>query len=123
MQLTEDQNDSQYQIQAYEPGTITINQQHYKKSLILTPQVLISDWAPQSLSELTDQHLEQILALKPDLILLGTGETFKMPPTRLLAPLYQAGYGAECMDTCAACRSFIALSSEGRKVAAALLIK
>ena len=123
MQLTEDTNHCQYQIQAYHPGKITINDVLYTKSLILTPDVLISDWGPQSLADLSAHHLEKILELKPEIILLGTGKKFKMPPAALLAPIYKRQQSVECMDTGAACRTFIALSSEGRRVAAGLLIE
>ena len=142
MQLTEDTNNCSYQIRAYQPGEITIshkasrsdstpqssihNPQSYKvytKSLILTADTLITDWEPQSLAELMAQHLEKILDLKPEIILLGTGEKFVMPPTALLAPIYERGLSVECMNTGAACRTFIALSSEGRNIAAGLLIK
>jgi len=123
MQLTEDTNNVQYQIRAYEPGKITINDEVYTQSLIITPTSLITHWEPQSLEELTAQHLEEILALKPEIILLGTGQQFRMPATSLLAPIYAHRRNVESMNTGAACRTFIALSSEGRNVAAALLIK
>jgi uncharacterized protein len=40
----------------------------------------------------------------------------------LLAPLVEAGIGWEVMDTGAACRTYNILMSEGRNVAAALLM-
>ena len=123
MPLTEDTNKCRYQIRAYRPGEITINEAVYTKSLILTSESLICDWGPQTLAELTAQHLEKILELQPEIILLGTGGEFIMPPTALLAPIYERKLSVDCMDTGAACRTFIALSSEGRNVAAALLIK
>ena len=45
-----------------------------------------------------------------------------MPAPELLLPLFEAGIGFEAMGTEAACRSYNVLMSEGRKVAAALLI-
>jgi len=115
MQLNEDNNDTQYQIKAYKPGEITINDKTYTQSLIVTPYTLIKDWRPQSIDDITKEDIEQILKLKPEIILLGMGTQAVMPPPELRQ--------FDCMDNGAACRTFVALSSEGRHVAAALLIK
>lgn len=122
MALTEDTNNSAYQIRAYEPGKITVNQDTYTQSLIIAPDQLILDWAPQSLAELQAAHFNKILALKPEIVILGTGKRFIMPPPSQLAPLYQQHLGVECMDTGAACRTYTALIAEGRRIVAALLI-
>lgn len=123
MILTEDTGHGDYRIRAYEPGSITINETTYTHSLIITPTQLIPHWPPRSLKELTATHCQAILALKPEIIILGTGIKFVMPPASQLALLYQHKLGVECMDTGAACRTFTALMSEGRNVVAALLIE
>jgi uncharacterized protein len=122
MILTEDTSSSEYQIRAYKPGAITVNDKTYTKSLIISAHDLILDWPPQSLAELHAEDLNKILALKPEIVILGTGKRFTLPPQAQLAPLYQARLGVECMDTGAACRTYTALMSEGRRVIAALLI-
>ena len=122
MIITEDSGDGMFKIQAYKPGAITINEKVYTQSLIISPNELISFWEPQSLTELKAPHLNKILTLKPEIILLGTGQRFIMPPTSLLAPLYAQKLSVENMDTGAACRTYTALMTEGRKVVAALLI-
>lgn len=122
MEINEDQSDAKYQIKAYEPGKIRINSQDYQRSLIVSANELIADWPPQGLADLTEAHWQLVLALKPEIILLGTGRRFVMPKPELLAPVYQAKIGIEPMDTGAACRTYMALASEGRKVVAALLI-
>lgn len=114
MQITEDTNDSSYQIRAYKPGEVTINDKKYTKSLVVSNDTLIETWGPKTIEDITQEHIDRILALKPEIILLGTGEKFIIPPDTLRQ--------FECMNTAAACRTFIALTSEGRKVAAALLI-
>jgi uncharacterized protein len=121
MILSEDSNTSNYIIKGYKPGLITINSESYSESIIVNSQQLIK-WPPSSLDDLLAEHLEHIIALKPEIILLGTGIHFKMPPAEQLEPIYRHGMGVECMDTGAACRTFSVLSSEGRNVIAALLI-
>lgn len=122
MTLTEDKSSAKYQIRAYQPGAITINEQTYSNSVIISTSHLITDWPPQSLAELQPEHLATILALQPEIVILGAGKRFILPPPAQLAPLYQAGFGVECMDTGAACRTFMVLATEGRHVVAALLI-
>lgn len=122
MILNQDSSDAKFQIRAYELGRITVNETVYQHSLIISAEHLISDWRPQSLQELKPEHWQAALALKPEVILLGTGERFQMPAQHLLAPVYQQKLGVEIMDTRAACRTYMALIAEGRKVLAALLI-
>ncbi len=123
MILTEDKGIGDYHIRAYEPGAITVNETIYRKSLIVSPVHLIDDWPPQSLGALKEAHLQAILDLKPEIVIIGTGQRFTLPPVEKLATLYQGRIGVECMDTGAACRTYTALMSEGRHVVAALLIE
>lgn len=122
MILTQDSSDALFQIRAYQPGQITVNDQIYRGSLIVSPQHIIPDWAPQSLQELKPQDWLPILHLNPEVILLGTGDRFKMPPPLLLEPAHAQKISVESMNTGAACRTYMALAAEGRRVVAALLI-
>jgi uncharacterized protein len=122
MIFNEDQSDAAYQIKSYDSHKIKINDQIYQNSIIITPNTLIPNWRPRSLAELGAQDLQAIIDLQPEIVLLGTGNKFKMPPAKLLQPLYEAGLGVECMDTGAACRTYTALMAEGRNVVAAILI-
>lgn len=118
-----DENQSTYQIRAYQPGMIQINDQMFTKSLIITPDQLIENWAPQTVDELTAAMLAPILELKPDILLIGTGSTHIILPIQLYGDLINQSIGVEVMSTSAACMTFNALSAENRRVAAALLIK
>jgi uncharacterized protein len=109
-------------VRAYEPGRITIGEQHYHASLILTGQRLIEDWRPRTAAELLHEDFVLVLELQPEILLLGTGSRLDFPSPALTARLLQHGIGVEVMDTAAACRTFNILLSEQRNVAAALLI-
>ena len=109
-------------IRAYTPGRVTINQDVYTTSLIVTPERLIADWEPRRFSELTAAHFEAIAVLNPEVVLLGTGAQLQFPAAALTRALVAAQIGFEAMDTGAACRTYNVLMSEGRRVAAALLI-
>ncbi|MFZ2315459.1 MAG: Mth938-like domain-containing protein [Gammaproteobacteria bacterium] len=122
-QLDLDQNNAKYQIRGYQPGLMQINEQMLTQSLIITPNQLIENWPPQTIEELTAEHLKMITDLKPDILLIGTGSKHVLLKTDIYGELVNQGIGVEVMSTAAACRTFNALASEDRKVAAALIIK
>jgi uncharacterized protein len=63
-----------------------------------------------------------MIALKPSMIIVGTGEKQIFPSAALYAKATNAGIGVEIMNTPAACRTYNILMSEGRSIAAALLM-
>lgn len=122
-QLDLDQNNANYQIRGYQPGLMQINEQMLTHSLIVTPSQLIENWAPQTIDALTAEHLKIIMELKPDILLIGTGSKHVLLKTDIYGELVNQGIGVEVMSTSAACRTFNALASEDRNVAATLIIK
>lgn len=127
MKLHLTHSEGQNLITAYTHEAISINHRAYSSNLIVLPDTLITNWTSVSnltltLDNLTEIDFTRIIALKPEVVLLGTGKThqFLHPKTsRLLAT---HGLYLECMSTSAACRTYNILMSEGRKVAAALLL-
>lgn len=118
-----DENLSTYQVRSFQPGKIQINESFFSVSIIVTPDTLIEHWAPQTVQAITAQSLQPILALKPDVLLIGTGTTFSFLSLDVYGDLINHGIGVEIMDSSAAARTFNALSSENRRVAAALIIR
>ncbi len=126
-------NANSNRIVRYEPGSIHIIATTspafpnaapliLQTSFIITADQLITDWTPQQSEDITDAHIDEVLALRPDVILLGTGKRLRFPAPHLLAHSQQHRVGIEVMDTAAACRTYNLLAAEGRKVAAALLM-
>ena len=99
-----------------------LNRRRYSSSLVVAGDRLISDWPVASVDSLTGDHLAALVALAPEIVLLGTGARFQFPPPARLATLYGAGIGVEVMDTPAACRTYNILQGEGRNVVAALVL-
>jgi uncharacterized protein len=108
-------------VRAYSPGVLRIGEREFSRSVILSAEALV-DWRPQHIAELTAADLEPALALRPEVLLLGSGARQVFPAPALLAQLYAARIGFEVMDTGAACRTYNVLVAEGRAVAAALII-
>ena len=90
--------------------------------MILTATVIIEGWRPASVQDLTAADLEPVLGLAPEVVLLGTGAHQQFPDSAILRILYEQRIGVEIMDTSAACRTYNVLVSEGRSVAAALIV-
>jgi len=120
--LTPDDNNALFQIRGFKSGAIQINDQIYNSSIIISAKNLITDWQPQSVTELSAKDLEIILTLKPTILLIGTGDTQQFIPVEIYGELINHGIGVEVMNTPAACRTYMALTSENRNVVAALLL-
>ena len=122
MKFTLDSPATLYVVRGYTPGLLRIGQRELTRSVIVSAESLIDDWRPQNIGELTAEDLEPALALRPEVLLLGSGARQVFPPHELLARLHAARVGLEVMDTGAACRTYNVLVGEGREVAAALII-
>ena len=99
-----------------------VNGERFDRSLVVLAEEVRVDWAVAGFDGLEEMHFAYFLALKPDVLLLGTGATQRFPHPRLYRVLTDAGIGVECMDTPAACRTYNILVAEDRKVVAAILI-
>ena len=109
-------------IRAYSPTEVRVGEQSLRASCIVTADTVISEWEPGSYAELTPSHLEAVLALKPELVLLGTGAMQRFPPSQIRAAFIAHGVALEVMDLGAACRTYNILVQEDRRVAAALFL-
>ena len=103
-------------------GFIEINKVCHTRNLIVMTDKLILDWQATDFVSLEEAHFAQILALKPEVVLLGTGEKHQFLHPKIVQSLTAQGIPLECMTTAAACRTYNFLMSEGRNVAAALIL-
>ena len=99
-----------------------VNGERYDHSIVVLAEEVRSDWLVAGFDALSEVHFTYFLALKPEVLLLGTGARQRFPHPRLYRALTDAGIALECMDTPAACRTYNILVAEDRKVVAAILI-
>ena len=118
MKFAQDKQDEGYVITAYGDDSVSINGKPFQESLIITPTKLEENWSITSIDQLTKNHIEQILALNPELILIGTGNKLTFPAVELYSSIIKQGIGVDFMDTGAACRTYNILMSEDRDVVA-----
>lgn len=122
MKLHLTQSAGSYLITGHGPGWVEVNETRHTQSLIVLPALLATDWQVPDFEALAEAHFEYLAGLAPEVVLLGTGLRHRFVHPRLSRALTEAGIGLECMDTAAACRTFNILMSEGRHVAAALIL-
>ena len=112
-------------ITGHGPCFVAVNGNTISNPVIVLPDRLINPWpiaaAVISVGTLTIADFAGLFELKPELVVFGSGSVFCFPDRRLMAAFAQARIGFEVMDTPAACRTYNVLTSEGRRVAAALL--
>lgn len=101
---------------------ITVVDRELKASFILSPERAVEDWPVSNAAHLGESHVESVLALKPELVLLGTGSRQQFPPAAFMAGFLRRGIGIEVMDNAAAARTYDLLASEGRRVVAAFIL-
>lgn len=108
-------------VTACDNDSVAINGIIYNRSLIVLPEMPPTAWPVTSFEMLATKHFDQIAALAPDVVLLGTGLRQRFVRPELTIQLNLHRIGIECMDNRAACRTYSLLQAEGRKVALALI--
>ncbi len=113
-------------INGHGPGFVAVNGSNINHPVIVLPDKIIDPWLitsmPATAQSLCVADFAALLAIKPELVVFGSGAKFQFPLPTILAVFSTARIGFEVMDTPAACRTYNVLMSEGRRVAAALLI-
>ena len=123
MKLQSDPHSGANTITGYGDGYVEINKTPYAHAVVLSSNGAISEWSAQSFDDLETHHFAQLIDLKPELILIGTGKRQRFPKPELLKALISAKIGFEIMDSQAACRTYNILVSEGRQVLLALILE
>jgi len=123
MKFQPDVNASVNMISRLDGERVWVGPRAYTGSLIVPWQGDALPWAPTATESLAVEHFHDVLGLTPELVIFGSGRRMQFIAPTLYRPLIEQRIGMETMDTAAACRTFNVLSSEGRRVVAALIIE
>ncbi len=123
MKLQSDSHSGANTITGYGDGYVEITQVPYAHAVLLSSEGVISEWPAKSFEDLEASHFAQMVAIKPELVLIGTGSRQRFPRPQLLKSLIDAKIGFEIMDSQAACRTYNILVGEGRQVLLALIVE
>ncbi len=126
MRFTRDATAGINLIRGYGGGELRINDTVYRGAIIVSAAQLLNEPHLATVGALTSEELlgtdgSRIMALDPEVILLGTGERQIFPPAEFATRFLRKGIGVEVMDTGAACRTYNVLVAEQRRVVAVLL--
>ena len=97
-----------------------IGEQLHKGSLLVSSDKVLK-WPPSEVAELEDEHIDAVLALEPEIVIIGTGPQQVFLPPLTMMKFYERGVGVEVMTSEAACRTFNILVSDGRNAVVALM--
>ncbi|MBM5812612.1 MAG: hypothetical protein FJ191_11715 [Gammaproteobacteria bacterium] len=122
MELTQDPAAHPHLVVSYADDTVRLNTGVFRSSLLVARELLITDWSPPAPDALALDHFAPVLALAPDVLILGTGTRQRLPPPALYAAFAERDIGLEVMDNAAACRTYNVLFGEYRSVVLALML-
>jgi len=109
-------------ISRHDGARIWVGADAHDRSVLVPWQGAVLDWDVAAADDLRPSHFERLLALRPELVIFGSGARLRFVAPALYRSLIEARVGIETMDTAAACRTYNVLASEGRAVVAALVL-
>lgn len=121
MELTLHRPDDHHFIRSVTEHGFRIDDKECHGAVILSADQLIEDWPLRSVDQLSEQTLQLVFDLQPEIVVIGTGRTQVFPDPSVMMLFHRRGIGIEAMTTDAACRTFNVLMSESRNAVAALL--
>lgn len=122
MKIHRDQNQNQLQVSQYGDGYVEIGAQRHTTGINIVGQEVFTHPRPMEPSSLSYSDLIPLLEPRPEVVLIGTGPTLCFPDMRLVKNIQELGIGCDVMDSGAACRTYNILTSEGRSIAAFLIL-
>ena len=96
----------------------------WRPGSVLIVDDLPQDWPVAAPAEITPESLAPVLAAgraATEFLLIGMGRANALPPKGVREAMAAAGVGLEFMDTPQAARLYNVLTSEGRRLACALI--
>jgi uncharacterized protein len=123
MQLNLERPDYAWTLRGAEGDHALVNDRTLRESFVIAPDMLGEHWPVTDAATMRPQDLEPLLALDPELVLLGTGDRQVFPAPAVLAACLERRLGIEVMNNAAAARTYSVLAAEGRRVVAAFVIR
>ena len=114
---------SEFAITGYTADSVSVGAVEYRHSLCVSHRLAAAHWPVATFAEISAATVVEGTRLNAEIVIIGTGKTFRFPKPEAFRPLIEAKIGYEVMDTAAACRTYNVLLGEGRQVAALLLIE
>ena len=121
MQLNLERPDYRYFMRGANGVSALVNDQRLSRSFVIAPNTLIEAWKVTDAGAMSPTDLDALLALQPELLVIGTGASQAFPPADVMVACLQRGIGIEIMTNAAAARTYSVLAGEGRRVVAGFM--
>ena len=121
MQLNLERPDYTWYLRGADGSHALVNERSIDRSFVIAPEALVEDWAVTDAKAMEPSDLEALFALKPEVIVLGTGPTQRFPSAVVMHACLSRSIGFEVMDNAAAARTYSVLAGEGRRVVAGFI--
>lgn len=121
MDLSLDRPEGYLFVRRVDADGIKLIDRELTRSFLLAPDQAL-EWPVDSAAALDAGHVDALLALQPELVILGTGPRQIFPAAVFLAGFLRKGVGIEVMDNAAAARTYNLLAGEGRRVVAGFIL-
>lgn len=122
MQFSPASHDGAHAITAFSQGSITIDHQVYTNAVLVTPTEVTHSHI-NHFDQIDEATLNELLALNPEVIVIGTGTKAHLPTRQMLNLAQTKSIGIEVMPTDSACRTYNLMSSDERRIIALLLVQ
>lgn len=123
MNIEPEPTTQQQGISAYDGRQVVIAGKTYWHSLLAMPGMTPVYWTVTSFDTLTIDELVALKALRPDIIILGTGRHTRQLPGDWIFTLLEHGLIIECMNNRVACGTYNIMLAEERNVLLALVME
>ena len=121
MQLNLERPDYTWFLRGADGEQALVNDRRLHESFVIAPDTLIEGWPVLDAKAMAPADLDPLLALNPELVVLGTGAAQVFPSAAVMAACLARGIGIEVMTNAAAARTFSVLAGEGRRVVAGFI--
>ena len=118
MHLVQEPPDFDFFLRGADGASALVNERRLTRSFIIAPSQLVEDWPVDDVNRLDAASMAALLALQPEVVILGTGAAQGFPPAEAMAACLKLGIGIESMTNAAAARTYSVLAGEGRRVVA-----
>ena len=123
MKLQAERMEGSNAISRHGPDGVAVDGVEHTQSVIVPWVGEVLRWDVANFDGLNLEHFQRLAALKPELVIFGSGARLRFVKPALLKPLFDARIGVETMDSAAACRTYNVLLAESRAVVAALIFE
>lgn len=108
-------------ISRYDASTVWVMGEPHHGSIAICADTLVDDWQCSSIEKLDTETLQPLLALNPEVIVLGVGDRVQFPDAAVMREVMHAGVGIEVMNDGAAVRTYNVMLGESRDVVLGLI--